>query len=169
MPARCPWSVLNRPGFSAAVGEGARRCEHRMDAFGMLLGRAKEVGALEDALAAVRDGMSRVLVLRGEAGIGKTALLDRAVVMADDMRVARVAAVEAEIDLGFAGLHLLLAPFLDGLDRLPAPQRAALLSSFGLAPGPPPDRFLFGPGTLTLLTDAAASQPVLCVIDNAQW
>ena len=73
------------------------------------------------------------------------------------------------MDLGFAGLHQLLVPFLDGLDRLPAPQRAALESAFGLAAGPPPDRFLVGLATLTLLTDAAASLPVLCVVDNAQW
>jgi len=136
---------------------------------GMLVGRTKEVGVLEDVLAAVRDGLSGVLVLRGETGIGKTALLDRAAAMAGDMRVARVAGAESEIDLGFAGLHQLLAPFLDGLDRLPAPQRAALQSAFGLRTGPPPDRFLVGLATLTLVNDAAASRPVLCVVDNAQW
>ncbi len=135
----------------------------------MLVGRIKEVGALEDVLAAVRDGLSGVLVLRGEAGIGKTALLDWAATAAGDMRVARVAGVESEMDLGFAGLHQLLVPLLDGLDRLPAPQRAALQSAFGLAAGPPPDRFLVGLATLTLLTDAAPSRPVLCVVDNAQW
>jgi DNA-binding CsgD family transcriptional regulator len=135
----------------------------------MLVGRTKEVGALEDVLAAVRDGLSGVLVLSGEVGIGKTALLDWAAGVAGDMRVARVAGVESEMDLGFAGLHQLLVPFLDGLDRLPAPQRAALQSVFGLAAGPPPDRFLVALATLTLLTDAAASQPVLCVVDNAQW
>jgi DNA-binding CsgD family transcriptional regulator/tetratricopeptide (TPR) repeat protein len=140
-----------------------------MEAIGMLVGRAKEVGALEDALAAVRDGLSGVLVLRGEAGIGKTALLDWAAGMAGDMRVARVAGVESEMDLGFAGLHQLLMPLLGGLDGLPGPQRAALQSAFGLAAGPPPDRFLVGLATLTLLTDAAASRPVLCVADNAQW
>ena len=140
-----------------------------MEATDMLVGRSKEVGALEDLLAAVRDGLSRVLVLRGEAGIGKTALLEWAAGMASDMRVARVAGAESEMDLGFAGLHQLLVPFLDGLDRLPAPQRAALMSAFGLAEGTPPDRFLIGLATLTLLTDAAASRPVLCVIDNAQW
>jgi DNA-binding CsgD family transcriptional regulator len=135
----------------------------------MLVGRAKEVGSLEDVLAAVRDGLSGVLVLRGEVGIGKTALLDWAAGVAHDMRVARVAATESEMDLGFAGLHQLLVPFLDELDQLPAPQRAALQSAFGLATGPPPDRFLVGLATLTLLTDAAASRPVLCVVDDAQW
>jgi DNA-binding CsgD family transcriptional regulator len=135
----------------------------------MLVGRTKEVGALEDVLAAVRDGLSRVLMLRGEAGIGKTALLDWAAGMAGDMRVARVAGVESEMDHGFAGLHQLLVPLLDGLDRLPVPQRAALRSAFGLAAGPPPDQFLVGLATLALITDAAASRPVLCVVDDAQW
>jgi DNA-binding CsgD family transcriptional regulator len=140
-----------------------------MEAMGMLVGRIKEIGALEDVLTAVRDGLSGVLVLRGEAGTGKTALLEWAAGTAGDMRVARVAGVESEMDLGFAGLHQLLVPLLDGLDRLPAPQRAALQSAFGLAAGPSPDRFLIGLATLTLLTDAAASRPVLCVVDNAQW
>jgi DNA-binding CsgD family transcriptional regulator len=135
----------------------------------MLVGRAKEVGALEDVLAAVRDGLSGVLLLRGECGTGKTALLDWAASAAGDMRVARLAGVESEMDLGFAGLHQLLVPFLEGLGRLPPPQRGALQSAFGLTTGPPPDRFLVGLATLTLLTEAASGQPVLCVIDNAQW
>ena len=135
----------------------------------MLVGRAKEVGALEDVLTAVRDGLSGALVLRGECGSGKTALLDWAAGAAADMRVARVAGVESEMDLGFAGLHQLLVPFLEGVGRLPPPQRAALQSAFGLTTGPPPDRFLVGLATLTLLTEAASSQPVLCVIDNGQW
>ena len=135
----------------------------------MLVGRTREIDALADVLAAVRDGLSGVLVLRGEVGTGKTALLDWAAGAASDMRVARVAGVESEMNLGFAGLHQLLAPFLDGLDRLPAPQRTALQSALGLAAGPSPDRFMVGLATLTLLTDAAASRPVLCVVDNAQW
>ena len=85
------------------------------------------------------------------------------------MRVVHVSAAESEMDLGFAGLHQLLGPLLDGLDRLPDPQRAALESAFGLSEGPPPDRFLVGLATLTLLTDAAASRPVLCVVDDGQW
>lgn len=97
----------------------------------MLVGRTKEVGALEDVLTAVRDGLSGVLVLRGEVGIGKTALLDWAAETAGDMRMARVAGVESEMGLGFAGLHQLLVPLLDGLDRLPAPQRGALRSASG--------------------------------------
>jgi DNA-binding CsgD family transcriptional regulator/tetratricopeptide (TPR) repeat protein len=140
-----------------------------MGAIGMLVGRAKEVGALAEVLSAVRDGLSAVLVLRGECGTGKTALLDWATRAAGEMRVARAAAVESEMDLGFAGLHQLLVPFLGEVGRLPPPQRDALQAAFGLAVGPPPDRFLVGLATLTLLTEAASSRPVLCVVDNAQW
>jgi DNA-binding CsgD family transcriptional regulator len=140
-----------------------------MEAIGMLVGRTKETGALGDVLAAIRDGLSGVLVLRGEAGIGKTALLDWAAGMAGDMQLARVAGLESEMDLSYAGLHQLLVPFLDGMDRLSAPQQAALQSAFGLVTGPPPDRFLVGLAVLTLLIDAAASRPVLCVVDDAQW
>ena len=116
-------------------------------------------------LAAARDGLSGVLVLRGEAGIGRTALLDHAVQAAGDMRVARVTGVESEMDLGFAGLHLLVVPFLgDGLAAGPEPQRSALEAAFGLAAGPAPDRFLVGLAVLTLLTNAAADRPVLCAV-----
>ena len=128
-----------------------------------------ETGSLEGVLAAVRDGLSGVLVLRGEAGVGKTALLDWAAGQAGDMQVARVAGAEAEMDMGFAGLHQLLVPFLGDLEGLPAPQRQALGSAFGLVAGPPPDRFLVGMAALTVLTDAAAARPVLCLIDDAQW
>jgi DNA-binding CsgD family transcriptional regulator len=133
-----------------------------------LLNRTAETAALEGVLAAVRDGLSGVLVLRGEAGIGKTSLLDWAAGQADDMQLARMAGVEAEAGMGFAGLHQLLVPFLDRLDGLPGPQRQALMSAFGLVDGPPPDRFLVGLAALTLLTDAA-DRPVLCLIDDAQW
>ena len=137
---------------------------------GALVDRAAECAALGAVLAAVRDGLSGVLVLRGEAGIGKTALLEWAAGQAADMRVARVAAVESEMDLAFAGMHQLLVPFLGGLGALPVPQRQALEAAFGLADRPAPDRFLVGLATLTLITDAAgAGQPVLCVADDAQW
>src|SRR4029079_14849580 len=122
--------------------------------------------AVEGGLAAVRDGLSGVLVLRGDAGIGKTALLEWAGGQADDMRLARVAGVQAEMGLGFAGLHQLLVPLLGGLERLPGRQRQALGSAFGLVAGPAPDRFLVGLAALTLLTDAAAAgRPVLCLVD----
>ena len=120
-------------------------------------------------LAAVRDGLSGVLVLRGDAGIGKTVLLEWAAGQAHDMQLARVAGIQAEMGMGFAGLHQLLVPFLGGLDGLPGPQRQALGSAFGLVAGPAPDRFLVGLAALTLLTDAAPGQPVLCVVDDAQW
>jgi DNA-binding CsgD family transcriptional regulator len=135
----------------------------------VLLDRVAETAAMKGVLAAGRDGLSGVLVLRGEAGIGKTALLDWAARQADGMQVARVAGVQAEMGMGFAGLHQLLVPFLSGLDGLPGPQRQALGSAFGLVDGPPPDRFLVGLAALTLLTDAAARQPVLCLVDDAQW
>jgi DNA-binding CsgD family transcriptional regulator len=136
---------------------------------GVLLDRAAESAALEGVLGAVRDGLSGVLVLRGEAGIGKTALVEWAAGRAGDMRVARVAGVQAEMGMGFAGLHQLLIPFLGGLEQLPGPQRQALGSAFGLVAGAAPDRFLVGLAALTLLTDAAAGRPVLCLVDDAQW
>jgi DNA-binding CsgD family transcriptional regulator len=135
-----------------------------------LLDRAAETAAVGGVLAAARDGLSGVLVLRGEAGIGKTALLEWAAGQAVDMQLARVAGMQAEMGMGFAGLHQLLVPFLGGLELLPEPQRQALGSAFGLVAGPPPDRFLVGLAALTLLTDAAAAtRPVLCLVDDAQW
>ena len=135
----------------------------------MLLEREQECRELERLLAGVRNGLSGVLVLRGEAGIGKTALLEHAVQSASDMQVARAAGVESEMELGFAGLHQLLMPFGGGLGNLPAPQREALGAVFGLAARVVPDRFLVGLATLTLITEAAVERPVLCVIDDAQW
>jgi DNA-binding CsgD family transcriptional regulator len=135
----------------------------------MLLEREQECRELERLLASVRNGLSGVLVLRGEAGIGKTALLEHAVQSAADMQVARAAGVESEMELGFAGLHQLLMPFHGGLGNLPAPQREAMGSVFGLAAPAVPDQFLVGLATLTLITEAAVERPVLCVIDDAQW
>src|SRR6516164_9855832 len=135
----------------------------------VLLDRVTETAALAGVLAAVRGGLIRVLVVRGDAGIGKTALLEWAGGQAHDMQLARVAGIQAETGMGFAGLHQLLVPFLGGLDGLPGPQRQALESAFGLVTGPAPDRFLVGLAALTLLTDAAAAQPVLCLVDDAQW
>ena len=135
----------------------------------MLVGRVTEVTALDQTLTTVRNGMSSTLVLRGQAGIGKTALLDWTAEHAADMRVIRVSGVESEMDLGYATLHQLLMPFLGSLDGLPQPQREALRSAFGLVAGPPPDRFLVGLATLTLITGPSTRQPVLCLIDDAQW
>ena len=135
----------------------------------VLVDRAVEAEAIDRLLAAAREGLSGVLVLRGEPGIGKTALLDHAIGNASDMQVAQVTGVESEMDLGFAGLHQLLIPFLTGLERLPVPQREALGSAFGMTAGPPADRFLVGLAALTLITDLAVERPVLAVVDDAQW
>jgi len=134
-----------------------------------LINRVRETAALEVLLEAVRAGMSGSLVLRGEAGIGKTALLECAIASANDFRVVRTLGIESEMELGFAGLHQLVVPFLSRLERLPAPQHHALASAFGLVAGGPPDRFQVGLATLTLLADAAAESPLLCVIDDTQW
>src|SRR5919202_1535967 len=108
----------------------------------VLLGRAGERQALDRLLESVRGGQSAVLVIRGEPGVGKTALLHHCTRHASGFRVARIAGVESEIELPFAGLHQLCAPMLDRLDAIPEPQRDALRVAFGLASGPPPDRFL---------------------------
>jgi DNA-binding CsgD family transcriptional regulator len=135
----------------------------------MLLDRDVEKQAFDSLLAGLREGLSGVLVLRGEAGIGKTALLEYAVGSAQGMQVARVVGVESEMELGFSGLHQLLVTFLGRLEQLPVPQREALGSAFGLVEGIQADLFLVGLAALTLLSDAAADQPVLCVVDDAQW
>ena len=134
-----------------------------------LINRHAEKQALHELLDSVRAGMSRVLILRGEPGIGKSALLDYAVHSATDLQVLRTAAVESEQSLGFAGVHQLLLPLLDGVDRLPMPQRRALGVAFGLVSEAPADPFLVGLAVLTLLSDAAEDRPVLCVVDDAQW
>lgn len=135
----------------------------------MLFGRGVEMDWLERLLAGVRAGRSGVVVLRGEAGIGKTMLLEFVAESAADMTVARIVGVESEMELAFAGLHQLLRPFLGGLQRLPPPQRDALAAAFGLTSGAPPDRFLIALATLTLITDAAEESPILCVVDDGQW
>jgi DNA-binding CsgD family transcriptional regulator len=136
-----------------------------------LIGRTAEMEAVQGFLDGVRSGSSGVLVLTGQPGIGKTALLRETAQRAADagMRLAHAAGSEAERGFDFAGLHQLLVPFLDGLPTLPEPQRVALETVFGRAAGQAPSVFLVGLATLTLLTDAAEEQPVLCVIDDAQW
>jgi DNA-binding CsgD family transcriptional regulator len=135
----------------------------------MLLGRRSECEALDGLLDAVRASESRTLVLQGEPGVGKTALLEYVAKRASGCRVARVVGVQSEIELAFAGLHQLCAPILDRLERLPAPQRDALETAFGLTAGAAPDRFFVGLAVLSLLSAVAEEQPLVCVLDDAQW
>jgi DNA-binding CsgD family transcriptional regulator len=134
-----------------------------------LRGRRAELGVLDGLVEAVRAGESRVLVVRGEPGVGKTALLDHLAGQAQGCRVVRAAGVQSEMELAFAGLHQLCAPMLDRLDRLPDPQREALRTAFGLGVGPAPDRFLVGLAVLGLLSEVAGELPLVCVIDDEQW
>ncbi len=135
----------------------------------MLRGRGAECGVLDGLLEGVRGGRSAVLVVRGAAGVGKTALLDYAVESAPDLRSVRAAGVESETELAFAGLHRLCGPMLDRLGCLPGPQRDALRVAFGLEAGPAPDRFVVGLAVLSLLSEAAGDQPLVCVVDDVQW
>ncbi|MEW1775345.1 LuxR family transcriptional regulator [Streptomyces sp. NPDC086777] len=134
-----------------------------------LRGRSHELAALDQALATVREGRSAVLVLRGEAGIGKTALLDCAADRATGFRTLRVAGVETEMELPFASLHQLCAPLLGAAHRLPGPQRDALSVAFGLQDGTVPNRFLVGLGVLGLLAETARERRLACLVDDAQW
>src|ERR1700754_7242 len=134
-----------------------------------LLGRRSECQFLDAVLSDAREGRSRVVVVRGEAGAGKSVLLDFMVGRADGWHVANAVGIESEMELAYSGLHQLCAPLLEHLDRLPTPQRDALRTVFGRQTGPAPDRFLVGLGALTLLAEAAEERPLLCVIDDAQW
>jgi DNA-binding CsgD family transcriptional regulator len=134
-----------------------------------LLGRRAECKALDGVLADALAGRSRAVVLRGEAGAGKSALLGYLSERVAGCHVARAVGVESEMELAYSGLHQLCAPMLDHLDRLPVPQRDALATVFGRDTGPAPDRFLVGLATLTLLANAAERQPLVCIVDDAQW
>jgi DNA-binding CsgD family transcriptional regulator len=135
----------------------------------MLTGRAPECAALDRSLAAAHAGQSAVLVLRGEPGIGKTSLLGYAAERAEGCRILHAVGIESEMELAFAALHQLCAPLLDGIERLPPPQRDALGTAFGLTSGAPPFRFLVGLAALSLLSDTAEARPLVCLIDDAQW
>src|SRR4051794_1894893 len=134
-----------------------------------LLGRRNETATLDRLLDVVRAGGSRALVIRGEPGMGKTALLEYVAARATGCRVAHATGVQAEMELAFAGLHQLCAPILDRLERLPGPQRDALGSAFGLAAGHAPDRFLVGLAVLSLLAEGSEERPLVCLVDDAQW
>jgi DNA-binding CsgD family transcriptional regulator len=135
----------------------------------VLLGRRAECQSLDALLADAGGGASRVLVLRGDAGVGKSALLRYLSERAQGWCVLSATGVESELELAYSGLHQLCSPLLEQLDRLPAPQRQALATVFGLSLGPAPDRFLVGLATLSLLADAADRQPLICLVDDAQW
>src|SRR6516164_9186747 len=135
----------------------------------VLVDRQREREALDGLVQDLRSGRGRALVVWGEAGVGKSALLEYAAGVAADMRVARAVGVESEMELAFAGLHQLCVPQLDRLERLPGPQRDALGIAFGLRAGGAPDRFLVGLAVLTLLSEAAEDRPLLCLVDDAQW
>lgn len=134
-----------------------------------LTGRSGECARIDDLLAGAVEGRSGALVLRGEAGIGKSALLRYAIDRAAGMRRLQVTGVEAESDLAFAGLHALTWPIIESLERVPEPQRAAVAAALGLAPGSGSDRFLVSAGALSLLAAAAEARPLLCTVDDAQW
>ena len=135
----------------------------------MLRGRDNECDVLDRLLKDVRAGESRVIVVRGDPGLGKSALLEYGVGQASGCRVLRAAGIEFEMELPYAGLHQLCAPILDLRERLPQPQREALETAFGLSTGSPPDRFIVDLAVLGLLSEAAEERPLVCVIDDAQW
>ncbi|MEV4622271.1 AAA family ATPase [Asanoa sp. NPDC049573] len=135
----------------------------------MLLGRRRERAVFDELLDAVRSGESRALVVRGEPGIGKSALLDHVTMRAAGCRVLTAAGVQSEMELAFAGLHQLCLPFTDRLGGLPDPQRAALEIAMGTREGPPPDRFRVGLAVLNLLAEVATEAPLVCAVDDALW
>jgi AAA ATPase domain len=135
----------------------------------LLRDRLDERKELDRQLQRVRAGQSAVRVLRGEPGVGKTALLDYVAEQASGCRIARTSGVQSEMELAFAGLHQLCAPLLSALDGLPGPQRDALRKAFGLQDGGAPDRFLVALAVLGLLAEAAEVRPLVCLVDDAQW
>jgi DNA-binding CsgD family transcriptional regulator len=147
----------------------AHQAEPSLNAARQLLGRQRERDALDRLLESAREGHGGVLVLDGEPGVGKTALLEHAIEAGADLRLARTVGVEGEMELAFAALQQLCSPSLDLKERLPGPQRDALEVALGLSAGRPPNPFLVGLAVLNLLSEAAQEQPLLCVIDDAQW
>ena len=164
--ANAPMNPLKVAMPPALAGRGAGR---RAAAEPGLRGRRSECEALDRLVADLQAGQSQVLVLRGEAGTGKTALLEYLLERASGCCVARAAGVESETELAFAALHQLCAPFLDRLERLPGPQRDALSTAFNLRDGNTPDRFAVGLAVLSLLSEAAGERPLVCVVDDAHW
>ena len=141
----------------------------KVEARWRLTDRRDECARLDALIAAARSGTSGALIVRGAAGIGKSALLDYLLANAQGCRIMRGMSVESEMELAFSGLHQLCAPLLDRLDRLPEPQQHALATAFGIRPGNPPDRFMVGLAVLSLMSDVADAQPLVCLVDDAQW
>ena len=165
-----PLRLVRWPGARYSVGavEVPAGFPARERAAG-LTGRRAECGVLDRLVEAVRAGESRALVAVGEPGVGKTVLLEYLARRASRCQVARASGVQSEMELAFAGLHQLCAPMLGRAGQLPVPQRDALRIAFGLAAGPPPDRFLVGLAVLSLLSEVAGEQPLICLIDDEQW
>jgi DNA-binding CsgD family transcriptional regulator len=134
-----------------------------------LFGRDREREVLDRLLGGALRGSGGVLVMHGEPGVGKTALLQDAIEAGREFRVARTVGVEGEMELAFSALQQFCSPFFNLMDRLPHPQHGALGVAFGLSTGPAPNPFLVGLGVLSLLAEAAEEQPLLCVVDDAQW
>jgi hypothetical protein len=155
---RSSLGVVPVPAASPAPGRGLN-----------LLGRAAECGLLERLVEDVRAGESRALVLHGEPGVGKTALLEYVAEQASGCRVLSASGVQSEMELAFAALHQLCAPLLGQVDGLPPPQAAALRITFGLSLGPVPDRFLVSLAVLGLLSEVAAERPLVCLVDDEHW
>src|SRR5258708_18268373 len=134
-----------------------------------LLDRVAERAVIDELLEAARGGFCGVLVLRGDPGVGKTTVASYAIEAASGFQVTAITGVESEINLDYGAVHQLLVPFLPMISDLPGPQRQAIAVAFGLEVGPSPDSFLVGLACLTVLSRVAADQPVLCVVDDAQW
>jgi AAA ATPase domain/Histidine kinase-, DNA gyrase B-, and HSP90-like ATPase len=164
-----PLQFPRSPVARGARHQGLVGAVSNRDSKSGLLGRRPECRALDRLLDGAQAGQSRVLVLRGESGVGKSALLGYLVRSASGCRVTRAAGVESEMELPYAGLHQLCAPVLNLRERLPVPQRDALAAAFGLSAGPAPDRLCLGLSVLGLLCEVAGRQPLLCVVDDVQW
>jgi DNA-binding CsgD family transcriptional regulator len=172
--------VSSAAAMPATIGDGVGRARRVNGTLGpasssgagklpSLHGRRRECAVLDGLLDQVRGGRGTVLVMRGEGGVGKTALLEYVAGRARGCRLARITGVQSEMELAFAGLHQLCAPMLSRMECLPAPQREALRTAFGLSAGPPPDRFLVGLAVLSLLSEAAAERPLVCMVDDQRW
>ncbi|HTS74435.1 MAG TPA: AAA family ATPase [Gaiellaceae bacterium] len=155
-----------QPGSSSADVSAGRQANRSARE---LVGREHELATLEQLLETVRNGGSGTILVRGEPGVGKSALLERLIGSASGFRIVRAVGVEREVDLPYAGLQQLFGSTSDTIDVLPPPQRRALQVAFGLSSGDAPDRYLVGLAVLNVLSEAASVQPLLCVVDDAQW